>query len=153
MRNKKLNDIKWVFLLLVVSVFPGLVIKALSGEAVTAENEHKTAQAFVEAVEEKIEKEMRDPFWPIGYRPKSRESKNEPDFSSTAQMKWPALKVKGLTKGVSGNYIAILENIGVVEAGDIIRIEQNGVIYRWKINAVTKKGVSSTRLDVIPAKK
>lgn len=96
---------------------------------------------------------LRDPFWPIGYKPKAPEPKVKADDKTGPEIieqriKWPNLKLKGITKALDGSYIAILEGIGIVEAGDVIRMRQNNLIYRWKINAITEKGVSHTQLDV-----
>ena len=47
-----------------------------------------------------------------------------------------------------GDYIAILDGIGLVESGDEISKRQDNLIYRWRINKITAQGVSRTRLDV-----
>lgn len=60
---------------------------------------------------------------------------------------WPDLEMKGVSKVPDGKYRAILIGIGVVEAGDVVKMERDGVIYRWKINAITEKGLSHTQMD------
>lgn len=93
---------------------------------------------------------LRDPFWPVGYKPVSESEKIE--ISKIADLKakisWPALPLRGVTHSGGKNFIAMIEGVGLVEAGDLVVIEQDSLIYRWRIDKVTSAGVSSTRLDV-----
>lgn len=60
---------------------------------------------------------------------------------------WPTLKRMGVFRTPGGRHVAILDRIGDAETGDVVEMEYNGVIYRWKINAVTEKEFSYTRMD------
>ncbi len=95
-------------------------------------------------------KSLRDPFWPVAFKPVSESEKIEKTKIADlkAKISWPALPLRGVTHAGGKNYIAILEGIGLVEDGDIVEIEQDSLIYRWRIDKVTSAGVGSTRLDV-----
>lgn len=93
---------------------------------------------------------LRDPFWPTGYKPVSESEKIEKSKLAVlkAKINWPALPLRGVTHAGARNYIAMIEGVGLVEAGDLVVIEQDSLIYRWRIDKVTSVGISSTRLDV-----
>ena len=93
---------------------------------------------------------LRDPFWPVGYNPLPEEEKIEQTKIADlkARINWPALPLRGITHGVGKRFIAIIDGVGLVEAGDIVVIEQDGLIYRWIIDKVSADGINSTRLDV-----
>lgn len=95
-------------------------------------------------------KKLRDPFWPVDYKPASESEKIESSKIADlkAKINWPALPLRGVTHAGGKNYIAIIEGVGLVEAGDIVVIERDSLIYRWMIDSVTGAGVSSTRLNV-----
>lgn len=93
---------------------------------------------------------LRDPFWPVGFTPepeteKEDEKAAEPDV---IQAVWPSLKLRGITRTADGHNIAILESIGLVEPGDIVTLEHDGLRFRWRINAINDNGISRTRLDI-----
>lgn len=93
---------------------------------------------------------LRDPFWPVDYKRVSESEKIE--ISKIADLKakinWPALSLRGVTYAGGRNYIAMIEGVGLVADGDVVVVEQDSLIYRWRIDKVTRAGVSSTRLDV-----
>jgi len=91
----------------------------------------------------------RDPFWPVGFFPVSESKVKEQEQINQLQsrIKWPKLKLVGITKSSDNNYIAILEKIGIIEEGDIISVQKNDIIYRWKINTINNKGISRTQLS------
>jgi hypothetical protein len=93
---------------------------------------------------------LRDPFWPIGYRPVPKTKKEAQAKISRirARTHWPTIKLRGVTRHGENKYIAILEGIGLVEPGDVVAIKKEGLIYRWRINDVNENGISRTRLDV-----
>ena len=88
---------------------------------------------------------LRDPFWPVDWTPPKPKKKGE---VSESKIKWPKLQLKGMTKASDGSYIAIIEGVGIVEPGQTVRKNQNGLIYRWKIVSITENGVSIKKLDV-----
>ena len=126
------------------------------------------------------EQALRDPFWPVGYLPqKSVEPPPVtppvvPDNSGTGTVAnvvipaqtnqnvvavipqdtaihWPELKVKGLSKQPDGSYLAIIEGIkNIVEAGQNIQMSRDGMIFRWKINEINKKGIIQQKLECKP---
>ncbi len=91
----------------------------------------------------------RDPFWPVGYTPPK-----EPDPIETKRdhirqrIEWPRLALKGLTHTTGGRYLAIIDGIGVAEAGDVVSVERARLTYRWRIDEITRRGIRATRLDV-----
>ena len=93
---------------------------------------------------------LRDPFWPVEHKPASESEKieNSKLADLKAKINWPALPLRGVTHAGGRKFIAIIEGVGLVEAGDLVVIEQDSLIYRWRIDKVSGAGVSSTRLDV-----
>lgn len=93
---------------------------------------------------------LRDPFWPVGFRPVPvSEQEVDKQVSRIRELtRWPKLTLRGITRTGQGEHIAIIEGIGLVESGDIISMRRDGLIYRWRINDVTAAGISRTRLDV-----
>jgi len=112
---------------------------------------------------------VRDPFWPPDYWPKKKDA--GATISSTPAktneqtavvqtpvadnvLRWPEVKVKGLIRQLNGNYGAMIEGVnGMVEAGQVISIVQNGMAFRFKIKAITEKGVIRQKLDYKPARR
>ncbi len=93
---------------------------------------------------------LRDPFWPVGYKPASESEKIEhiKIADLKARISWPVLPLRGITHAGGKRYVAFIEGVGLVEAGDIVVIEQDSLIYRWMIDNVSSRGVTSTPLDV-----
>ena len=107
----------------------------------------------IQKVESVAEILVRDPFWPVGFYPLA-ETEKQDDEKKQMQVdrlqeliKWPKLELKGITRTSDNHYIAILDKIGLVEEGDIISVQKDGLIYRWRINTVTDKGISRTQLS------
>lgn len=108
---------------------------------------------------------LRDPFSPLGYRPKiavkvvtQPPAPGQPPSSTNviqeaavklepAVAKWPSLILKGLIRTPAGKFVANIEGVGMIEAEQTITVKQGGFIYRWKVNEITEKGVSYTKLD------
>ncbi len=93
---------------------------------------------------------LRDPFWPVGFRPVPVSKKQVSEQASRIRelTRWPTLALRGITRTGKGEYIAIIDGIGLAEPGDIISMRRGGLIYRWRINDITADGISRTRLDV-----
>jgi len=121
-----------------------LIAGAYAGNAIAAEDSDAIASPTNTPIA------VRDPFWPVGYRPAVKNTGPQEEAASRIQERtsWPSLKLSGITRSGESRYIAIIEGIGLVETGDIITLRQDNLIYRWRINAVTAEGVSRTRLDV-----
>ena len=94
---------------------------------------------------------IRDPFWPSGWRP--------PNFGrkkTTTEIKSPIkwneaarrLSIVGLSKKANGSYIAIIKNYGIVEKGDMLTVNYQGLLYTWVIKEITALGIERKRLSV-----
>lgn len=92
---------------------------------------------------------IRDPFWPVGYTPVPESKKLEQAKISRLEslIKWPKLKLQGISRTSDNKYLAVIDKIGIVEEGDVIAVKKDGIIYRWKINKITKNGISRTKLN------
>lgn len=94
---------------------------------------------------------LRDPFWPQGWRP--------PDFGKKKSMeqikspiKWreaaSKLRIAGLSKKSNGDYIAIIKGYGIIEKGETLAVNYQGLIYKWTIKNITAEGIERKRLSV-----
>lgn len=102
--------------------------------------------------------ELRDPLWPIGYTPPppptAPSATNTTVVQKSAQelleerASWPTLKLKALTKDTRGGYMAVIDGIGVVEAGEVVRIQAAGIVYRWRIEMIGPTGLKAKRLPL-----
>jgi len=128
MRGKRLLS----YLALSILVVPALALSAGKDEAAA------TAPEI-----------MRDPFWPVGYKPRPKVQQQELPESV---IKWPKLQIKGTVKKPGGSHMAHIGGVGWVETGDTFSITQAGVVYRWTINKISKKGITHTKLDVRPVR-
>ena len=103
---------------------------------------------------------LRDPFWPVGYVPAPPEpdiseaevAKIEAALETKAKTKWPALHLKGITRASRGRYMAIIESVGLIETGQTVTMQRDGLLYTWMIDEVSAKGVRFTRLEARPYK-
>lgn len=99
-------------------------------------------------------KHVRDPFWPIGWSPPPPEASDDPAELNrpNGPIRWEEatrrLSVTGLTHLSGGRYIATIKNVGVVEAGDRISLEFEGLIYQWEVQTITDKGIVPRRLGI-----
>ncbi len=105
-----------------------------------------------------IDDTSRDPFWPKGYVPQGKVLPAQVADSATGdsaavkkkkiEAKWPVLKVGSINKTKDGTYIALIDGIGVIETGNIIKIKKDGYQFSWKIEEIRKAGVKMKQLDV-----
>lgn len=103
---------------------------------------------------------LRDPFWPIGYRPKPRNAstnktdkvEKDPEQAPPAPEdppKWPDLRVTGFIKYPDGKKGATLDGVGTVASGQTISKSDGKYEYFWKIDSISDKGrLQATRLNV-----
>ena len=99
--------------------------------------------------------DARDPFWPIGYTPPpppEAEPADAPPAAIQVELQWPELRLTSLARTGGGQHLAIIEGVGIVESGETIQIERDGIIYRWRVDAVTTRGINVRRLDARPAR-
>ncbi len=101
--------------------------------------------------------QWRDPFWPVGYRP-APELVRAAEAAVTVvpvQSRWQEarkrLKIQGLTHG-NLRFMAVI-NGRMVETGDRVGVEMDGVRYRWRVQEITHQGVTLENVDalVVPA--
>ncbi len=89
---------------------------------------------------------LRDPFWPIGWRPEPEVPEQERrEQQIKKRIQWPKLKLKGAT-----DRFAIIEGFGIVEEGKEISAARNGIKYTWKINQIDKDKVDIRKLRTAP---
>jgi len=97
--------------------------------------------------------DIRDPLLPPGYAV----VRNEPDPEQlerdalAARIAWPSLQLRGITHAGRQKFVAVIEGIGIVEAGDEVRLRQADLIYTWRIDKINAAGLTSTRLHVTQA--
>ena len=95
---------------------------------------------------------VRDPFWPMGYWPPPRQRDADSATDQTPARirliaRWPRLELKGIFRQADGRCLALIDGVGMVEEGTVVTLPRDGLIYRWKINAVSPQGVSHVKLD------
>jgi hypothetical protein len=98
---------------------------------------------------------IRDPFWPVGYAPRSAaDIEREKALAAAARdkvtgPKWTearaTLHVGGYLKTPAG-YNALVNN-SVVTRADIVSLVYDGKLYRWKVESVSANGISFVPLD------
>ena len=100
---------------------------------------------------------LRDPFWPVGWEPPPKVA---PTPGVVHQPKSPIrwdearkhIRITGLSKTSDGDYFAILKKIGVVEAGDVVAVTLDDLVYRWRVTKITNKGIVPEKIGVFPKK-
>jgi hypothetical protein len=103
--------------------------------------------------------QKRDPFWPVGYVPRpvpviQPEKKTAPTHAVVlppAGQDWAhaleQVRIQGIVGGRNGKFFATV-NGRVVESGDEIAVTFEGSTYRWKIRAISAKGIATEPLSV-----
>ena len=95
-------------------------------------------------------RDIRDPLLPPGYEQPEEEVDPQQEYRETvaAQITWPQLRLRGITHVGRENFIAILEEVGIVEQGEIVTLQRGNLVYAWRISAITAEGITTTRLHV-----
>ena len=98
----------------------------------------------------------RDPFWPVGYVPPSLlasettiargEYEAAPEEPKLA-IDWPRLRLSGMTRKKDGGYVGLIEGVGLVEKGDVVRMRRGDVVYQWRVDSIGENGVEALRLE------
>jgi len=115
----------------------------------------KTTDDKVRELAEKS-KALRDPLWPIGFKPKPK----TPEKKETAKKKKPPkpvniphwdeavrkLSIKGIMSAGGGQYMAMI-NGQVVGEGDKVSIVYKKLKYSWRIKTISEDGVAFQKLD------
>jgi len=95
---------------------------------------------------------LRDPFWPIGWRPPTFDRDRSGDEDRSGLIRWDEatrlLRVNGLSRKTGGGYVAFLTDIGVIEAGQTVSVQYRGLTYRWRIKRITAEGIVPQRIGV-----
>lgn len=102
------------------------------------------------------EPRLRDPFWPLGYMPEPDEDEDPVPVQdntpvNTDAMKWPEVVVRGISDTPQG-LIAIIDEVGVVEAGQTFNLKKGGFLFGYKIETITKKGIKYKKQEIRPAR-
>ena len=131
-----------------IILFGSLLLLQPRAQAQTGELENATATNAVPNIDIMT---LRDPFWPVGWRPPNFGREDVPD-TGTKALQWEAagrrLTITGLSKKAGGGYLAIVKGAGLVEAGDIIAVKYEGLTYKWKVTEITDTGIIRERLSV-----
>ncbi len=91
----------------------------------------------------------RNPFLPIGYEaPLAVSDETLRRLQLQARATWPKFSYTPPTRLPSGDMVTIVKGYGIAEKGTIVRVERDGLLYRWKITDVTPKGIQATRLPL-----
>ncbi|MFU8780068.1 MAG: hypothetical protein ACNA71_03480 [Kiritimatiellia bacterium] len=96
---------------------------------------------------------IRDPMIPPGVTVNTAAPTQE-DIqrdAMAAQIAWPKLQLRGITHTGTSKFVAIIDRLGIVEEGDVVRMRQGNLVYTWRIDTITAEGLSSTRMHVAPA--
>lgn len=123
--------------------------------AVTADAPPTNAPAPIAAADPLDQ--LRDPFWPIGWTPPpvdaaaaaaSDDSANRPKGPIRWEEATKHLTVRGLTELPNGKFVASIAGVGVVEEGDRITLEFEGLNYHWRVQSISRAGIVPKRLGV-----
>ncbi len=134
-------------------LLPILLLALASGEIRAAD---EAAPAVPSAAEgEKSSRMMRDPFWPVGYRPTqssgatesrapSPEKGTDPvHFSSLSPEEQAMIRRSMVVGGVlrlGTSYIAYINN-SVVRAGELLRLDAGGRSYVFRVRSISENRV------------
>jgi hypothetical protein len=101
---------------------------------------------------------IRDPFWPVGWEPPEEEEISDDGVEPPpgTSVRWDdakkRIRITGLSKNSDGEHFAILKSIGVVEAGDVIAVTLDDLVYKWRVTRITNKGMVPEKVGVFPKK-
>ncbi|MDZ4198949.1 MAG: hypothetical protein U1E27_06650 [Kiritimatiellia bacterium] len=110
----------------------------------------------------RAEEPLRNPFWPVGYRPAARPGARVTADPKTAaeqaaleavrlEQAWGTARARLVIQGISrvGDTRAIaLINGKATEAGETVSLALDGMVFRWRIKAIDLSGVDLERVDV-----
>ena len=133
-------------------LFALLVLVGAVGTAQTADTSPAGTSTTSEVSSTAPEPLVRDPFWPVGWKPEPVSAGAAVGPARNAVTKWDEarnkIQLSGLSKNVRGDFVAILKGVGIVEAGDVISVQHDGLFYKWKIQDITSKGIVPVREGV-----
>lgn len=127
------------------------LLALLAGERVSAQEALPTEAEGTNQVAAVDIMTLRDPFWPVGWRPPNFGKADVADTGGEV-LQWDAagrlLSITGLSKKAGGGYLAIIKGAGVVEAGDTLAVRYQGLTYKWRIKKITNTGIIRERGSV-----
>lgn len=113
-------------------------------------------------------KQMRDPFWPVGYEPpkkakpaetvSSKQEEPAPQVVSEVEVvpekplrpQWDEalrqVSVKGIMGIGGGKYVAVV-NDQVVHENDLVTVSYQGLKYVWKVSRISSDGVKFQKVS------
>lgn len=163
---------RWTLVLIVIVTLGGRLAMADEAAATaTAADTNATATATAEAtptaqavltnapaavVAADPLDQLRDPFWPIGWTPPPVDATATAANNDAARPKGPIrweeatkrLSLRGLTELPNGKFVASIAGVGVVEEGDRITLEFEGLNYHWRVQSISRAGIVPKRLGV-----
>jgi len=91
----------------------------------------------------------RDPFWPVGFEPgdplKPRIAPIAEPEPIAKPVPWPELRVLGFIHSEKSR-MALLQDIGLVQTGDIVSRRVGDLYFEWKITRITGDVVRYERI-------
>ncbi len=95
-------------------------------------------------------RDIRDPLLPPGIEIPDEETdpQDEQRNAITARVDWPQLRLRGITQLGAERFIAIIEDIGIVETGEEVSMRRGDMIYTWRIAAIAADGITTKRIHV-----
>jgi hypothetical protein len=100
---------------------------------------------------------LRDPFWVVGWQPPTfglaiPTADNDQGGIRKWQNALRRIEISGLIRTADGSYLANVKGVGVVETGDLIWVDYDAMTYKWRVRAITKKGIVPERVSVTPSR-
>jgi hypothetical protein len=104
----------------------------------------------------------RDPFWPVGWtpppvvtnEPAAQEAPAAEPEEKEIPIEWEKAVVHlvgtGVSKTPDGRVFGLLKGIGIVEIGDEVALDYNGLRYVWRIVEIRRDGIVPERVRVGP---
>ncbi len=96
---------------------------------------------------EDLEAVVRDPFWPVGYTPPTP-AEAAAATVDVPELEWPDLPVRGRSRAVDGSYLALIEGIGIVRAGQVVSVPSQGHWFHWRIIRIDAARVQVEELGI-----
>jgi hypothetical protein len=93
--------------------------------------------------------QLRDPLTPPGYLAPKQDLEEQMREGLAARITWPTLQLRGITHTGGRMFFAMIDQFGIVEEGEEIRIRQDDMIYTWRVDKISASGISTTRLHVV----
>ncbi len=136
-------------------ILPTILI-ALTTTAIFAQESTPAKKGKAKAPEKTIE-QLRDPFWPLDWYPKSWGENIEVIEQQKTSGRWKQalgrVVISSIGSTPDGKFFAYVKDRGIVEVGDILQVRYGGAIYKWKIKSISKTGIVPVRLaDSTPEK-